>query len=137
MSRFVHSGRGEDELRGATRLALVRGGELYAAGLYFEAHAAWEEAWLAESGDVRRLLHGLILIAAGLVKAFRDRRPGGAAKHLGAAAALLATLPGEMAGVRVVELRAELALAVEAARRWRDGGPNALHAPMLQIPGGP
>lgn len=135
----MNLGESGGELLPGTRLALARGRELYTAGRHFEAHEAWEEAWVAESGDARRLLHGLILVAAGLVKAFRDGRPAGAVKHLEAASERLASLPGAFAGVRLGEFRAELAGALKAARRWRDGeGALAdLRAPnlRLQVPG--
>jgi len=124
-----------DELRPATRAALVRGCELYTGARYFEAHEAWEVAWLAEAGEVRLLLHGLILVAAGFVKAFRDGRPAGAVKHLEAAARKLEALPADMAGVGLAQFRDELAQAVEAARRWRDGGAGSLEArpPTLRL----
>ncbi len=126
-----------DDLRPATRLALVRGGELYAAGRYFEAHEAWEEAWLEESGHVRVLLQGLIQVAAGFVKGLRDAQPIGAVRLFDAALEKLASLPDELAGVRLAPFRGELAQAAEAARRWRDGASARFEAvaPTLRLGG--
>ncbi len=127
----------KDSLRPATRLALARGAELYAAARYFEAHEVWEEAWLEESGEVRLLLQGLIQVAAGFVKGLRDARPAGAARLFDAALEKLSPLPGDLAGVRLSSFRDELAVAAEAARRWRDGASRGLEArpPTLRLRG--
>jgi uncharacterized protein len=124
-----------DDLRPATRLALVRGRELYLAGHYFEAHEIWEEAWLEESGDVRVLLQALIQMAAGFVKGLRDARPAGSVKLFDAALEKLAPLPDGFAGVRLERLRLDLVAAAEAARRWRDGAASRLEArpPRLDL----
>jgi predicted metal-dependent hydrolase len=119
------------DLPSSTRLALARGRDLYEAGRFFDAHEAWEEAWVAETGDVRLLLQGLIQVAAGMVKALRDERPAGAARLFEAALEKLERLPDGLAGVAVSRFRAELRQAAGAARRWRDGGPPALRAPRL------
>jgi predicted metal-dependent hydrolase len=48
---------------------LARGARLFDAGRFFEAHEVWEERWLVETdGGRRRLLQGLIQIAAGFHK---------------------------------------------------------------------
>ena len=44
------------------------------AGRYFEAHEAWERAWLVQTGETKRWLQGLIQIAAGLLKARSGNR---------------------------------------------------------------
>lgn len=48
---------------------LEEGRALFNAGRFFEAHEKWEEVWLAETGPAKRLLQGLIQIAAGFLKA--------------------------------------------------------------------
>src|SRR5437870_2421253 len=60
-----------------TAVALERGRALFNAGRYFEAHEVWEAAWLQERGRTRRLLQGLIQIAAALLKAARGEKPRG------------------------------------------------------------
>jgi hypothetical protein len=52
-----------------TRRRFEEGRELFNARQFFEAHEAWEQAWLVEEGPTRRLLQGLIQIAAGFHKA--------------------------------------------------------------------
>jgi hypothetical protein len=49
--------------------AFVHGARLFDQGAFFEAHEAWEERWRVETDETsRRLLQGLIQIAAGLHK---------------------------------------------------------------------
>jgi hypothetical protein len=43
----------------------------------------WEEAWLREEGETRRLLQGLIQIAAGYHHAFHTRQASGCVRLLG------------------------------------------------------
>ena len=58
------------------REAFVHGARLFDQGAFFEAHEVWEERWRVETEErSRRLLQGLIQIAAGLHKLVmvRDR----------------------------------------------------------------
>jgi len=58
------------------REAFTHGAHLFDQGAFFEAHEVWEERWRVETDETsRRLLQGLIQIAAGLHKfvAVRDR----------------------------------------------------------------
>jgi predicted metal-dependent hydrolase len=121
------------ELRPSTREALLRGSLLYEAGEFFEAHEVWEEAWLVERGEVRALLQALIQVAAGYVKAVRDRRPAGSVRLFEAALARLEPLPEGLAGVELARFRRELAAAAEAARRWRDGEVPGLDGPAPRL----
>jgi hypothetical protein len=43
---------------------LAAGVDLFNQRRYFDAHEVWEDRWRVESGDARRLLHGLIQLAA-------------------------------------------------------------------------
>jgi hypothetical protein len=52
-------------LQERTRRVIRKGVELFSAGRFWEAHEAWEAAWLVEDGDVRKMLQGLIQVAAG------------------------------------------------------------------------
>ena len=72
-----------------TRRLLSRGRVLFDQGAYFEAHEVWEAAWLGEKGKTRRLLQGLIQIAAAFYKLSRRDAPGGALKLLDAGLARL------------------------------------------------
>ena len=67
---------GKGPVNADTAARLERGRALFNAGRYFEAHEAWEEAWLAERGDARRLLQGLIQVAAGCHKAGQGKAEG-------------------------------------------------------------
>lgn len=106
--------------RDATAVGLALGCGCYRAGRFFEASAAWEPAWRVERGDMRRLLHGLIFVAAAMVKA-RGANPSGTVRLLESALALLCPLPGEVAGIGVARLRADIEVARQQAERWRDG----------------
>ena len=55
--------------------ALRRGAALFDKGRFWDAHEAWEEAWLEEDGEVRLLLQGLIQVAAGYHKATVQLQP--------------------------------------------------------------
>jgi predicted metal-dependent hydrolase len=57
-------------------LSLARGVELFNAGRFWEAHEAWEELWLKESGDEKQFLQGLIQLAAAYHHVQRGTFPG-------------------------------------------------------------
>lgn len=112
----------------AFRTCLAEGLALFNAGRFFEAHEAWESAWLREKGPRRALLQGLILVAAGWLK--RDAgRAEGAQTLFTRALARLEALPPGFEGVDVGAL-------VPEVRRWRDGGPSARPALSYLPPGG-
>jgi predicted metal-dependent hydrolase len=92
----------------ATRAALLRGRELFDGGRYFEAHEVWEEAWLHEAGKTRRLLQGLIQIAAALHKVSRAEHPRGALRLLDAGLAKLEGIGNAEAGLALDDFRIDL-----------------------------
>ncbi len=99
-----------------TQQRIEEGRALFNAGRFFEAHEAWEDAWRQETGRGRRLLQGLIQIAAGLHKA-----SGGAA---GACARLLEAGLEKIADSEEPALQAfsaEVRASLEEARRWERG----------------
>jgi uncharacterized protein len=55
---------------------LVEGVRLFNEGRYFEAHEVLEDAWRAESGEVRGLYQGLLQVGVGLLHARRGNRRG-------------------------------------------------------------
>ncbi|HEU4401383.1 MAG TPA: DUF309 domain-containing protein [Candidatus Polarisedimenticolia bacterium] len=93
------------------REALRRGADLFNRRRFFEAHEAWEERWLIETGEARLLLHGLIQVAAGFVKLQRGA-PRGAVLNLEKGAARLERLPPGC-------LRVDLAGLLGSVARWR------------------
>ncbi|HEY3122953.1 MAG TPA: DUF309 domain-containing protein [Thermoanaerobaculia bacterium] len=116
----------------STARLLELGRVAFNEGRYFEAHELWEEAWLAEKGETRRLLQGLIQIAAGYYKAFGQKQPNGCARLLEAG---LSKLNGAMSPLLAL---APFVKAVrdglKEARRWERGvveGLDAAAAPRL------
>jgi predicted metal-dependent hydrolase len=115
----------------ASLLALEEGCRLFDAGRFFEAHEVWEGAWRVEVGRVRRLLQGLIQVAAGFHKGLVQARPAGMLKLLASGLDRLGAA-GEL-GLDELELErfeAEVTGWREAARCWAGGGAR----PELPIP---
>jgi predicted metal-dependent hydrolase len=106
-----------------TSQALERGRELYAAGRFFEAHEAWEDAWREETGATRRLLQGLIMAAAAYHKMAVQRQSAGMTRLLTKALERLQPLPDGLAGLRLARFRAGLVDSREEALVWQAGGP--------------
>ncbi|TMF14524.1 MAG: DUF309 domain-containing protein, partial [Chloroflexi bacterium] len=76
------------------RVTLKRGVELFNAGLYWEAHEAWELAWTPDRlGPDRGFYKGLIQIAAGCLHYRRDNRRGAINKWRSGTAYLRSYLP--------------------------------------------
>jgi len=123
-------------LRPETLRALEGGRALFNAGRYYEAHEAWEAAWLTEAGEVRLLLQGLIQVAAGYLKALDHRRPAGAARLLGAGLEKLSVLPQESLGLALGPFRERVAESLYEVRRWMAGERSGLEpgtAPPLDL----
>jgi uncharacterized protein len=91
--------------------AFERGVELFNARRFWEAHEAWEELWLASSGDEKQFLQGLIQLAAAYHHVQRGTFRGGV-RLFDAALRRLEPFPAAHRGV-------ERAEAVDAARRHR------------------
>ena len=104
-----------------TAAALRRGAALFDAGRFWDAHEAWEEAWLEEEGDVRLFLQGLIQVAAGYHKATVQLQPNGCVKLLRSGLDKLETLPPEFLGVPLRLFLPEVVRTLEEARRWQAG----------------
>ncbi|HYE77871.1 MAG TPA: DUF309 domain-containing protein, partial [bacterium] len=54
--------------------AYLEGIRLFNGGCFFEAHEAWESAWLRAEGRERMFYQGLIQAAAAFVKLQHNRR---------------------------------------------------------------
>lgn len=96
-----------------TDTAWEAGAALFNAGEYWEAHEAWEPLWLRAAGLERRLLGGVILLAAALHKAHRMGNPRGGRRNYDKALAHLGHLPERYEGLEVRRLEAEVAAALE------------------------
>jgi predicted metal-dependent hydrolase len=101
--------------------ALRRGAALFDEGQFWEAHEAWEEAWLEEEGEVRLFLQGLIQVAAGYHKATVQMQPNGCVKLLRSGLDKLDPLPPELLGVALARFRPEVERTLAEARRWQSG----------------
>ena|SRR5579864_5787117 len=100
---------------------LARGRELFDHGRFFEAHEVWEAAWLSESGTRRRLLQGLIQIAAALHKVSRAERPEGAMRLFDAGLAKLDGISDADAGFPLQAFVLSANASREAVRSWARG----------------
>jgi protein N-terminal glutamine amidohydrolase len=92
--------------------ALRRGADLYAREAYFAAHEAWEERWRAAGDpDERRVLQGLIQVAAAHHKLRAQGKPESAARLLARGLAKLEPGPPALGGYAVAAFAA-------ATRAW-------------------
>ena len=108
-------------LSAITAQRLARGRELFNAGLYFEAHEAWEDAWREEAGEARRTLHGLIQVAAGYHKATRQHQPRGCVRLLEEGLSKLAGVSEESCGLALAAFRRAVEESLARAREWKEG----------------
>ncbi len=117
----------------AARLEIGRG--LFNAGKFFEAHEAWEEAWLCEEGPSRRLLQGLIQITAGFHKGVTLRQPEGCVRLLEAGLAKLDAGGGVVLALSLGPFKDAVSLCLTEARRWLRGETRGLGqcVPRLEL----
>lgn len=112
---------------------MLQGLRLYAAGEAFEAHEAWEPAWMGTNDlGERALLQGLIKLAAADVHEQRGNPPGvvrnveGALERLrSAATAGTSTAPG---------VTIDLATLIEAAAARLVVAAGGVPSPSIPIP---
>ncbi len=109
-----------------TAEALARGQALFNAHRFWDAHEEWEVAWRVERGDVRRMLQGLIQIAAGLHHVFVTGRTSGAVKVLTLGLEKLESIPDAETGLALAEFCRGIADAMDAVRRWARGEAGAV-----------
>lgn len=118
-----------------TEEALLRGAELFNRGLFWEAHEAWEEAWMEEEDERKLFLQGLIQVAAGYFKATVQKQPRGCVMLLTSGLEKLEPLPPDFMGVETRRLLPAVRLTLTAAASWLEGGPELDRGliPQLQI----
>jgi uncharacterized protein len=112
-------------------MSLQRGVELFNEGSYWEAHEAWEEAWMPDrQGPDRGFYKGLIQIAAGCLHYQRHNRRGAVNKWRSGAEYLRPYLPSHR-GVELVPLVASVDgyLAAMEAAAW----PEDLRMPRISV----
>jgi predicted metal-dependent hydrolase len=118
-----------------TPARLERGRALFNARLFWEAHEAWEEAWMEEDGDARLFLQGLIQVAAGYYKAFVQEQPVGCVKLLGTGLEKLRPLDAGFGGIALSVFIADVERTLVAARLWQAGGAaiDSRQVPRLEV----
>jgi predicted metal-dependent hydrolase len=86
--------------------SLELGARLFDEGAFFEAHEAWEERWLAETDQTRRrLLQGLIQIAAAFHKLLVMGSADAASRLLAKGLAKLDACPAHIEGAEIAAFR--------------------------------
>ena len=108
-------------MRAGTAEAIERGRALFNDRRFFEAHEAWEEAWLREEGELRLLLQGLIQTAAALHKTARGDHPSGCVRLLEWGLAKIEGRAGASAELDLNRFRSRVSAFAELARRWQRG----------------
>src|SRR3982074_2338967 len=98
--------------------------ELFNRGLFWEAHDAWEEAWMEEEDERKLFLQGLIQVAAGYFKATVQRQPRGCVMLLRAGLKTRGPLPPAFMGVETGRLLPAVRRTLIAAASWLEGGPE-------------
>jgi len=101
--------------------AIERGRAFFNDRCFFQAHEAWEEAWLREEGELRLLLQGLIQIAAALHKAARGDHPSGCMRLLGWGLAKIERRVDALAELDLRQFRSRVSAFAELAGRWKRG----------------
>src|SRR5947209_9010837 len=114
-------------------MSLERGIELFNRGLYWEAHEAWEGAWMPDRhGPDRGFYKGLIQVAAGCLHYGRRNRRGAVNKWRSGAGYLRPYLPRHR-GVELEPLVARMDgfLAAMDGEGW----PEGLQMPVIAYAG--
>lgn len=120
-------------MTGKSSSAIEVGRALFNAGRYFDAHDAWEEAWLSESGEPRRLLQGLIQLAAAFHKASGDGSARGCVHLIDAGLSKLDGFPDRDSGLALGRLRREVRAFRALAESWRRGESPAPRPPFPKL----
>ena len=110
-------------------MSLARGVELFNAGRYWDAHEAWEEAWMPDRrGPDSGFYKGLIQVAAGCLHYGRRNRRGAVNKWRSGTAYLRPYLPRHR-GLELAPLVAHVDACLAAMEReaW-----PALEMPLIQ-----
>ena len=112
---------------------LVAGARAFDEGRFFEAHELWEEHWLAERDEGRRLLlQGLIQIAAAFHKLLDKNAPGPAASLFAKGLTKLDREPAELDGHDLSAFR-EAVRAYAAVASGRGSGEHRERWPRLGV----
>lgn len=107
---------------------LARGVALFNEGAHFAAHEAWEDRWRAATDpDERRLLQGLIQVAAAHHKLRVQGKPESAARLLARGLAKLDACAADAGGLALADFR-------DATRAWFAAeSPQRVAGPLLSF----
>ncbi|MEO7995226.1 MAG: DUF309 domain-containing protein [bacterium] len=119
--------------------AYAEGIRLFNAGQFFEAHEAWEGAWLRSEGRERMFYHGLIQAAAAFVHLQHNRRKGAQLLYL-KSYDKLQNFSGTYKGLNIGQFNADMAAlfaeVLDAAPETPiNGEPVVARAPQIQWDG--
>jgi uncharacterized protein len=113
------------------RESFEAGARAFDRGAFWDAHEAWEERWREETDEgARRVLQGLIQVAAALHKLVVMRSPASAARLFAKGLAKLEDLPASF----VVDLRPFRDGVAACARALADGRFDEASIPRLAPP---
>src|SRR5260370_42143909 len=118
---LLGAGRVDTCLMSSLAESLARGAELFNRGLFWEAHEAWEVAWLELEDEPKIFVQGLIQVAAGYYKATVQNQPRGCVKLLAAALEKLEPLPPDFLGVETRRLLPPARRTLAEAHTWPAG----------------
>jgi uncharacterized protein len=112
---------------------LEAGRVLFNAGRYFEAHEVWEEAWLSANGEPRRLLQGLIQLAAAFHKASTGGSARGCVHLIDEGLAKLEGIEDGGSTLALGRLRRDLRAFRARAEAWKRGEAAAPERPFPRL----
>ncbi len=111
-----------DDCQGGLHPQAVRGLELFNARQYWRAHEALEEAWKAETGEIRHMYRGILQVGVAYLHVER-RNYAGALKLYHRSRRWLDPFPDRCRGVDLARLRLDLERVIAEVRRL---GPERL-----------
>jgi predicted metal-dependent hydrolase len=115
---------------------LLRGVDDFNAACFFTAHEVWEELWVETVGPERRLLQGLVQIAAGYAKVESGLR-GGALKLLSRGVGLVSEYLPAHSGLALQPLVAAVQADIQRLQQAAESAVSlaTVQAPHLHIEG--
>jgi len=119
---FVQPGQFASACTGKVHSEAVKGIKLFNNRQYWEAHEAFEHAWLDETGPARHLYKGILQVGVTYLQIER-RNFVGMAKMYERSRKWLAPWPDKCRGIDVRQIRLDSATMVKAASNL---GPNKL-----------
>jgi len=95
----------------------LEGVDLFNQGSFWEAHEAWEDVWKEKEDPQKKLLQGLIQVAAGYHLIVTRPRINGALRNLEKSLAKFEGMPDRCFGIAIDQLKATVTAAHKEAKR--------------------